>query len=92
VQGAFREVVDALAGRRFLADQYEAQRRALVAQRDRAELANLRYRSGVVGFLEVLDAERELFAAEQALVQTRRQRLSNAVALYVALGGGLDRP
>jgi outer membrane protein TolC len=33
-----------------------------------------------------------LYAAEQALVQTRRQRLSNAVALYVALGGGLDRP
>jgi multidrug efflux system outer membrane protein len=89
IQGAFREVADALAARRFLADQLAAQRRALAAQRDRAELANLRYRNGVASYLEVLDAERELFAAEQAVVQTRRQQLSNAVALYVALGGGV---
>lgn len=89
VQTAFREVADALAGRRFLADQLDAQRRALAAQRDRAELADLRYRNGVASYLEVLDAERELFAAEQAVVQTRRQQLSNAVALYAALGGGL---
>ena len=89
IQGAFREVSDALAARRFLADQLEAQRRALAAQRDRAELANLRYKNGVANYLEVLDAERELFAAEQTVVQTRRQQLSNAIALYVALGGGL---
>lgn len=90
VQTAFREVADALAARRFLADQLAAQQRALAAQRDRAELATLRYRNGVAGYIEVLDAERELFGAEQAVVQTRRQQLSNAVALYVALGGGLS--
>lgn len=89
VQTAFREVADALAARRFLAEQLAAQQRALAAQRDRAELASLRYRNGVAGYIEVLDAERELFAAEQVVVQTRRQQLSNAVALYVALGGGL---
>ncbi|MDO9486905.1 MAG: efflux transporter outer membrane subunit, partial [Sphingomonadaceae bacterium] len=89
VQTAFREVADALAARRFLAEQLAAQQRALAAQRDRAELATLRYRNGVAGYIEVLDAERELFAAEQVVVQTRRQQLSNAVALYVALGGGL---
>ena len=89
VQTAFREVADALAARRFLAEQLAAQQRALAAQRDRAELATLRYRNGVAGYIEVLDAERELFAAEQIVVQTRRQQLSNAVALYVALGGGL---
>jgi len=89
VQTAFREVADALAARRFLAEQLTAQQRALAAQRDRAELATLRYRNGVAGYIEVLDAERELFAAEQVVVQTRRQQLSNAVALYVALGGGL---
>lgn len=89
IQVAFREVADALAARRFLADQLTAQQRALAAQRDRAELATLRYRNGVAGYIEVLDAERELFAAEQAVVATRRQQLSNAVALYVALGGGL---
>lgn len=89
VQTAFREVADALAARRYLADQLTAQQRALAAQRDRAELAALRYRNGVAGYIEVLDAERELFAAEQVVVQTRRQQLSNAVDLYVALGGGL---
>ena len=92
IQTAFREVADALAARRFLADQLAAQQRALAAQRDRAELATLRYRNGVAGYIEVLDAERELFGAEQAVVQTRRQQLSNAVALYVALGGGLEQP
>jgi multidrug efflux system outer membrane protein len=92
IQTAFREVADALAARRFLADQLAAQQRALAAQRDRAELATLRYRNGVAGYIEVLDAERELFAAEQAVVATRRQQLSNAVSLYVALGGGLREP
>jgi multidrug efflux system outer membrane protein len=90
VQTAFREVADALAARRYLADQFVAQQRALAAQRDRAELANLRYRNGVASYLEVLDAERELFAAEQTVVQTRRLQLANAVDLYVALGGGLQ--
>jgi multidrug efflux system outer membrane protein len=89
VQTAFREVADALAARRYLADQVEAQERALVAQRNSAELAQLRYRNGVADYLEVLDAERNLFDAEQSLVETRRNQLDNLVTLYVALGGGL---
>ncbi|MGE0666959.1 MAG: efflux transporter outer membrane subunit [Sphingomonadales bacterium] len=89
VQTAFREVADALAARRYLADQVEAQERALVAQRNSAELAQLRYRNGVASYLEVLDAERSLFDAEQSLVATRRSELDNLVTLYVALGGGL---
>lgn len=90
IQTAFREVADALAARRWLAEQFEAQQRALAAERERAELAELRYRNGVADYIEVLDAQRQLFAAEQALVQTRQLQLSNAVALYVALGGGLS--
>ena len=89
VQTAFREVADALAARRYLADQVAAQERALVAQRSSAELAQLRYRNGVANYLEVLDAERNLFDAEQSLVETRRNQLDNLVTLYVALGGGL---
>lgn len=89
IQTAFREVADALAARRFLAEQLEAQTRALAAQRDLAELAELRYRNGVANYLEVLDAQRNLFSAEQTLVQTRRDQLANMVTLYVALGGGL---
>jgi len=89
VQGAFREVADALAGRRFLAEQVEAQERGTLAQRRIADLARKRYREGVSTYLEVLDAERNLFAAEQALVEIRRAQVDNLVTLYVALGGGL---
>ena len=89
IQTAFQEVSDALAGRRYLAEQVAAQERGVTAQRRIAELARTRYREGVVGYLEVLDAERNLFAAEQALLQVRRAEIANLVALYVALGGGV---
>ena len=88
IQNAFREVADALAGRRYLAEQVAAQERGTRAQREIAELARIRYREGVVRYLEVLDAERNLFAAEQALLALRRAEAENLVALYVALGGG----
>jgi len=89
IQTAFREVADALAGRRYLAEQVDAQQRATEAQRALAELARTRYQAGVVSYLEVLDAERNLFDAEQALLQVRRAEAANLIALYVALGGGL---
>lgn len=88
IQVAFQEVSNALAGRRYLAEQVAAQERGTLAQRQIAELAQTRYREGVVGYLEVLDAERNLFAAEQALLQLRRAEAENLVGLYVALGGG----
>jgi multidrug efflux system outer membrane protein len=88
VQEAFREVADSLAGRRHLADQIAAQELAVAAQRRLAETARLRYDNGIAIYLEVLDAERNLFSAEQALVQLRGASLRNQVALYVALGGG----
>ncbi|MDD5366653.1 MAG: efflux transporter outer membrane subunit [Gallionellaceae bacterium] len=89
IQGAFREVADALAERRWLAEQIDVQRASLAAQTERARLADLRYRNGAASYLEVLDAERDRFAAEQALVQTRRALLASAVNLYAALGGGV---
>lgn len=89
IQTAFQEVSDALAARRYLAEQVAAQERATVAQRQIADLARTRYREGVVNYLEVLDAERNLFAAEQALLQLRRAEVNNLVALYLVLGGGV---
>ena len=88
IQAGFQEVADALAGRRYLADQVDAQQRATIAQRGLAQFAQTRYREGVVSYLEVLDAERSLFAAEQALLQVRREEAENLVTLYIALGGG----
>lgn len=89
IEQAFREVADALAGRRLLAEQVAAQARATEAQRQIARLARIRYREGVANYLEVLDSERNLFAAEQGLLSLRRNQLDNLVSLYVALGGGL---
>lgn len=89
VQGAFREVADALADRRWIARQVAVQQATVATQIERPRLAHLRYQSGAASYLEVLDAERDRFAAEQALVQTRRALLASAVNLYAALGGGV---
>jgi len=48
----------------------------------------LRYRNGVSSSLELLDAQRSLFTARQAVVQTQLAVLQNRVAVYRALGGG----
>ncbi|WP_229882970.1 efflux transporter outer membrane subunit, partial [Pseudorhodoferax aquiterrae] len=88
IQAAFREVADALSAQRWLAEQTDSQREALQAQAERARLARLRYDAGATNFLEVLDAQRELLAAEQQLVQTRRALLAARTTLYAALGGG----
>lgn len=92
VQAAFRDVADQLAAQRWLREQYTFQQATLAAQAERARLADLRYRSGAAPYLEVLDAERDLFAAEQTLVATRRQMLAAQVSLYAALGGATAMP
>lgn len=92
VQQAFREVADALAARHWLEAQLGIQRAALATQVERARLAKLRYDNGAARYLEVLDAQRDLLAAEQQVVQTRRALLSSRVALYAALGGGAQEP
>lgn len=88
IQTAFREVADALAGRATLGDQLAAQEAQARAEADRFRLAELRYRNGVASYLDVLDAQRSLFATQQALAQTRLAQQQNQVALYKALGGG----
>ncbi|MCF8710107.1 efflux transporter outer membrane subunit [Rhizorhapis sp. SPR117] len=88
VQAAFRDVSDALVRRRQLGLQIETMRTMLAALRERARLAQLRFDNGRSAYLEVLDAQRDLFDTEQTLVQLRRAELASAVALYAALGGG----
>lgn len=90
VQQAFREVADGLVGRQRYAEQIAAQTTAVEAQRRLARAARLRYDNGISIYLEVLDAERNLFAAEQQLLALRTADLQNSVSLYVALGGGLN--
>jgi outer membrane protein TolC len=85
---AFREVDDALAGVLRSGQQAQAlagQRQALAAALFNA---SERYRAGYSSYLEQLDAQRGLLAAELALVQAQADRLNAYVSLYQALGGG----
>jgi outer membrane protein TolC len=88
IQTAFREVADALASRTTLAEQLKAQEGVVEAEAARFELARLRYENGISSYLDLLDAQRSLFTARQAVIQTRLQLLQNQVLLYRALGGG----
>jgi outer membrane protein, multidrug efflux system len=88
IQVAFREVADALAGRTTLVEQLAAQQVQATAEAERYRLADLRYRNGVASYLDVLDAQRSLFATQQALAQTKLAQQQSQVALYKALGGG----
>lgn len=89
IQVAFREVADALAGTATLDGQLEAQVRVVASAQRRVALSGLRYQAGVDGRLELLDAQRQLYAAQQTLLELRREAVVNSVALYKALGGGL---
>ena len=59
---------------------------------DAVDRSNSRYLSGLSDYLEVLQAQRQLFPAENALARTRFDRLSTLVQLYRALGGGWLEP
>lgn len=89
VQTAFREVADGLAGRATYGRQLEAQSRVVSSAARRLELSRLRYDAGQDSRLELLDAQRLLYAAQQTQLELRRNEFGNAVALYKALGGGL---
>ena len=88
IQSAFREVADALAGQATLIDQLRAQQAVAAAEQERFNLSDLRYRSGATSYLELLDAQRALFTAQQQAIQANLQRLQNQVTLYRVLGGG----
>jgi multidrug efflux system outer membrane protein len=86
IQQAFREVADLLAAREYLATQLEAQDANAKSQADRLKLVEARYNTGVSSHLELLDAQREQFAAQQSALAVRRQQLSTAANFYKALG------
>ena len=79
-----------MSGIRHLIDQAEAQQRAVRNARRAADLATERYRSGLVSYLEVVDASREALAAERANAQLAGQRQIASVQLIKALGGGWE--
>jgi multidrug efflux system outer membrane protein len=90
IQSAFREVADALAVRGTVDQQVSAQQSLVNASAETYRLATSRYDKGIDSFLSVLDAQRSLFAAQQALVFLRLAKVANQVSLYAVLGGGWE--
>ncbi|MDO9532569.1 MAG: efflux transporter outer membrane subunit [Deltaproteobacteria bacterium] len=90
IQGAFREVADALARRGTMGDQIQAQQSLVDATSKTYRLSNLRYEKGIDIYLNVLDAQRSLYTAQQGLIAIRLTKLANQVRLYAVLGGGGD--
>jgi outer membrane protein, multidrug efflux system len=88
IQQAFREVADLLAARDKLGEQLKAQEAAEKSQNERLRLVEARYKAGVSSYIEVLDAQRDAFSAQQNTLQVRRALLSTAAQLYKAVGGG----
>ncbi|MBA1203470.1 AdeC/AdeK/OprM family multidrug efflux complex outer membrane factor [Pseudomonas capeferrum] len=88
IQTAFQEVSDGLAARKTFKEQLQAQRDLVAANQDYHRLAERRYRIGIDSNLTFLDAQRNLFSAQQALISDRLSQLVSEVNLYRALGGG----
>ncbi|MFZ5544889.1 MAG: efflux transporter outer membrane subunit, partial [Pseudomonadota bacterium] len=81
IQAAFRDVADALAGRATLQEQLRAQQAQAEAEAARLRLLALRFEHGAASSLEVLDAQRAMFAAQQAVLQTQLALTQNRIAV-----------
>jgi Cu(I)/Ag(I) efflux system outer membrane protein len=90
IQGAFKEVLEALSVRADIAERFSHQQRYLATQRRVLELASNRYQSGVISYLEVLEAQRDVYDAEMTLLEIKREQVFNDISLYTALGGGFE--
>ncbi|WP_213732206.1 efflux transporter outer membrane subunit [Citrobacter europaeus] len=88
IQNAFKEVADALVLRQSIADQIRGQQRYLTSLQTTLQRARALYQNGAVSYIEVLDAERSLFATQQSLLDLNYAQQVNEIKLFAALGGG----
>jgi multidrug efflux system outer membrane protein len=88
ILNAFRETSDALVGAQMKALEVTEQYERVAALREFAHLSRLRFDRGVTGYLEVLIAENDLFAAELAVVRLRADHHAQVINVYRAMGGG----
>lgn len=86
---AWREVEDALAADTLLAQQEDAQSRALEEARLAEDLATRQYTNGLVTIFNLIDSQTRRLNAESNLIAARSTRASNRVRYHLALGGGL---
>ena len=90
IQDSFREVADTLTVRGTVGQQLDAQQSLVKAVEKTYRLSTSRYDKGIDSYLNVLDAQRSLYAAQQGLVSLRLAKLANQVSLYAVLGGGWE--
>ena len=88
IQTAFGEVNDSLIDQSQTKEQLDAIGRRIMALREYARLAQVRFDNGYTSYLEVLDANRSLFDAELNYAQTKASLFKSFVNLYKAMGGG----
>ncbi|EPR9701121.1 efflux transporter outer membrane subunit [Citrobacter freundii] len=88
IQNAFKEVADTLVLRQSIADQISGQQRYLDSLQITLQRARALYQNGAVSYIEVLDAERSLFATRQSLLDLNYAQQVNEIKLFAALGGG----
>jgi multidrug efflux system outer membrane protein len=89
---ALRDVSAALAAYQKTGEQRAQQEQLVAALRDATRLSTDRYQGGLDSYLQVLDAQRNLFRSELDLATLQRQELASIVELYRALGGGWTQP
>jgi multidrug efflux system outer membrane protein len=88
IYSALREVADALIGYDRLREQRSQEENLVHTLEETVRLSELRYRGGLDSYLQVLDAQRNLFNGQLTLAQLRLQERVSVVQLYRALGGG----
>ena len=88
IQGAFRDVSDALITYQKYYEVRTAQQTTVQDLSDSVTTSLKRYRGGIATYLEVLDNQRSLFSAQLTLAQDRGNEFQSLVQLYKALGGG----
>jgi multidrug efflux system outer membrane protein len=92
IQLAFRDVSDALIGYQKTHEVRLREQQAVDDLTESVRLSVMRYKGGTTTYLEVLDGQRSLFAAELTLAQVRGNEFQSLVQLYKALGGGWQQP
>ena len=88
IQTAFREVEDALVSHQKFSERLKLENQRVNTLENYARLADKRYEGGYSSYIEVLDAERTLYAAEITQVEVRLNLYSALIAIYKAMGGG----
>lgn len=91
VLNAFREVENGLSDQRILDQQISAQAQALMASRNANRLSHMRYREGLISYLDVIDSDRTILQQEQLAVQLKGSRMITSVELIRVLGGGWNK-